>query len=250
MRVIPAIDRRTRGSSSRRLTGTPRAPRRRAPPRPSSAAAGRPPRGTARGGGRRSAARAGRSGRWPARPRRPRPRPRLATASASGTVAGQRRAHLVGRQAQLGDEQDRPQVARRVEPDRLDALVGWRGRHDEAAEQRRRGVVRMALDVARDAPASPAVDSGSPASAFPASTPPTVAAADDPSPRASGMCVVHRDPPADPIGQLATGGPQRRLEALHEPVVAVLGQLVAALALDGQLDLGRGSRRGPRPRSG
>ena len=47
-----------------------------------AAAAGRPPRGTARGGGRRSAAPAGRTGRWPARRRRARRRPRFATASA------------------------------------------------------------------------------------------------------------------------------------------------------------------------
>ena len=40
-----------------------------------------------------------------------------------------------------------------------------------------------------------------------------------------------------PVGQLAAGRGQRRLEAADEAVVAVLGQLVAALALDGQLDL-------------
>jgi hypothetical protein len=41
-----------------------------------------------------------------------------------------------------------------------------------------------------------AVDNGSPASALPASTPPTVAAADDPSPRDSGiwLCIEIRQP--------------------------------------------------------
>ena len=49
-------------------------------------------------------------------------------------------------EADLGDEQHRPQVARRVEPDRLDPPVD-RCRHHEAAQQRRRDVVRVALDL-------------------------------------------------------------------------------------------------------
>ena len=48
---------------------------------------------------------------------------------------------------------------------------------------------------------------------------------------------MHHDPPADAVGQRAAGLDQRRLEAAHEPVVAVLAELVAALALDRQLDL-------------
>ena len=49
--------------------------------------------------------------------------------------------------------------------------------------------------------------------------------------------VVHRDPPADAVRQLAAGRLEGRLETAHEPVLAVLGQLVATFALDGQLDL-------------
>ena len=49
------------------------------------------------------------------------------------------------------------------------------------------------------------------------------------------MCISIRQP--TPSGQLAAGGPQRRLDATHEAVVAVLGQLALALAVDGQFDL-------------
>ncbi len=49
--------------------------------------------------------------------------------------------------------------------------------------------------------------------------------------------VAHRDPPADPVGDLAAEGDERRLEALDEAVVAVLGQLVDTLAVDLELDL-------------
>ena len=64
-----------------------------------------------------------------------------------------------------------------------------------------------------------------------------MAAADEPRPRASGIWLCIDDPPADAVGQLAAGRAQRRLEAADEPVLAVLGQLVATLALDRQLDL-------------
>ena len=72
-------------------------------------------------------------------------RVRFATASSSGTLLGQHAPHVGGREAQLRDEQHGSQVARRVEPERLDAVVDAGGDR-EAAEQRGRGVVRMALD--------------------------------------------------------------------------------------------------------
>ena len=95
----------------------------------------------------------------------------------------------------------------------------------------------MALDVGREAQQLGLSTSGSPSERV---------AGDEPGDRRRRRraeaarqrdLVVHRDPPADAVGQLAAGRREGRLEAAHEPVVAVLGQLVAALALDGQLDL-------------
>ena len=82
-----------------------------------------------------------------------------------------------------------------------------------------------------------AMSSGPPTSALAATTPATVAAADEPRPRASGiaLCIVIRQP--TPSGSWTAGLGQGRLETLHEPVVAVVGQLVAALAIDRELDL-------------
>ena len=57
--------------------------------------------------------------------------------------------HLVGREPEFRDEQDRAEIARRVETDRLDAIIAGGG-HDESAQQCRCGVVRMALDLAGD----------------------------------------------------------------------------------------------------
>ena len=59
---------------------------------------------------------------------------------------GQDVAHLAGREPQVRDEQDGPQVARRIEADRLDAVRGH-GRHDEPAQQGGGGVVGVALDL-------------------------------------------------------------------------------------------------------
>ena len=129
-----------------------------------------------------------------ARRRRSRRRVRLATASARGTFSGSTFRMSVGREAQLGDEEHGPQVARRVEPERLDppsiaalttnppssaaaALSGWPS--IAVARRSRSGLV-----------------SGSPRSALPATSPATVAAADDPRPRASGisLCISIRQP--------------------------------------------------------
>ena len=52
--------------------------------------------------------------------------------------------------------------------------------------------------------------------------PATVAAADEPRPRASGISLRIVDPPADALRQLAAGLDERRLETTHEAVVAVL----------------------------
>ena len=75
------------------------------------------------------------------------------------------------------------------------------------------------------------------ASAFAATMPATVAAADEPSPRSNGIRLRIVDPPADALGDLAAEGHERRLEGCDEAVVAVLGQLVDALAVDVELDL-------------
>ena len=72
---------------------------------------------------------------------------------------------------------------------------------------------------------------------MPASSPPTVAAADEPRPRASGIVVVHLDAPADAVGEGAAGRPHGRLDPADEPVLAILGELALALTVDGQLDL-------------
>ena len=94
----------------------------------------------------------------------------------------------------------------------------------------------MALDLGGEASRSGVV-SGSPASALPATSPPTVAAADEPEPARERDPVEHRDAPARRRRQLAARGLERRLEAPHEPVLAVRRQLAGALALDRQLDL-------------
>ena len=114
---------------------------------------------------------------------------------------------------------------------------GVMARHDEPAEERGRGVVRVALDAGRDAELVAACRAARRAARSAATTPATVAAADEPRPRDERDLVVHLDPPADALGQLAAGRADGRLEAAHESVVAVVGELVAALALDGQLDL-------------
>ena len=182
--------------------------------------------------------RASRSVRPAARPATPTPTaPEVRDGvGAAAPSCGQRLAHRVGGQPQLGDEQDGAQVARRVEAERLDA-VRRRGRHDEPTEQRGGGVVGVALDRGRDAQLGVAVERARPSARSPATTPATVAAADEPRPRASGIWLRMRDPPADALRELAAPRDERRLEAADEPVVAVLGQLVAALAVDRQLDL-------------
>ena len=64
----------------------------------------------------------------------------------AGRCPAGRLAHLLGREPQLRDEQHRPEVARGIEADGLDALVDQAG-HGEPAEQRGGGVVRVALDL-------------------------------------------------------------------------------------------------------
>ena len=250
IRVIPAIE-----SANARIVEP--APDRQAPSAPaaraastSAAAAGRRPRGTARGAGRRSAG-ASRSKRPVARPATPTATaPRLATASASGTVAGQRGAHLVGRQAQLRDEQDGPQVARRIEPDRLDA-VGRRAptRRTRRAARPRRCPGGPRSRVARRS--SSAVDSGSPSErvagqrARRPSPPPTTRGR---APAGCWLCIV--DPPADAVRELAAGGragrPRGRARSgCRGPRSARRGPRPRRSARSR-----RGSSRGPRARSG
>ena len=95
-------------------------------PRSAAAAAGRPSRGTARGAGRPSAAAAGRTDRSRARQRRAR-RPRCWRPRRPAGPVREHLAHVLGRQAQLRDEQHRAEVARCVEPHGLDAAVLGRG---------------------------------------------------------------------------------------------------------------------------
>ena len=64
----------------------------------------------------------------------------------------QGRPHLVGREAQLGDEQDGAQLARGVEAERLHGAVGVvveAGGDGEAAQERGGRVVRVTLDARR-----------------------------------------------------------------------------------------------------
>ena len=113
---------------------------------------------------------------------------------------------------------------------------GPAARHDEPAEQGGRGVVRVALDVGRDAEqlgrgqdlAGEGV-AGQHAAHGRGRGRAQAARQRDP--------VVHDDPPADALVQVAAGGAQRRLEAAHEVVVVVGRQLALALAVDGQVDL-------------
>ncbi len=62
---------------------------------------------------------------------------------------GQHAAHLRGLELPLRDPGDDQHVPRRIQPDRLDAIVE-RDARDQPAEQRRRDVVRMALDLRRE----------------------------------------------------------------------------------------------------
>ena len=162
-------------------------------------------------------------------------RPEVGDGVRERDLLGQRAAHVVGPEAQLRDEEDRAQVARGVEPDGLLA-VGRDGADREPAEQRGGGVVRVALDRRGEAQQLGARERLAEQRV----------AGDDAGDRGRGRraeapvqrdLVVHDDPPADAGRQLAAGGLQRRLETSHEPVVAVLGELVPTLPLDGQLDL-------------
>ena len=224
-----------------RQAGPERAGRAR-PPRPWPGAADRRPRDTARGAGRRSAGGAGRSGPWRARPRRCATAPRLATASASGTLAGSAARIAPVDEAQVGDEEDGAQVARSVEPDRLDA-VRRRRRDHEPAEQRRRGVVRVALDLGgepeqlRRSTAARRPGHCRPAARRPW-RPPTSRARGP----AGSRCASRSASRA--LRQLAASLAQGRLQAAHEAVLAVLGQLVAPLAVDRRARSRRGSRPG------
>ncbi len=144
-------------------------------------------------------------------------------------------AHLGRGQAQVRDEEDRAQVSRRVEAHGLDAAVG-RGRHHEPAEERGGGVVRVTLDLGGEAEdvvrgertAEQGVGGNQPADR---------GRRGRPEPPRKRDLVAHLHPPADPVGQLAARFAHRRLDALHEPVLAVLGQLAGALAVDRELDL-------------
>ena len=155
------------------------------------------PRGTARGAGRPSAARAGRTGRSPARRRRRRPRQ-------VGDRVGQRD---VSRAA--------PRACRAV--DSRSSGMNRTARRSRGASNRSASTPSgVAADTTNPpsrrpprcpgdprsrsrAGAGPAAASGSPASALPATSPPTVAAADDPRPRASGISLRIADPPADAL---------------------------------------------------
>ena len=55
-------------------------------------------------------------------------------------------AHCLGLQAEVGDEQDGAQVARRVETQRLEAALA-RTHHRETAEKSGGGIVRVPLDL-------------------------------------------------------------------------------------------------------
>ena len=154
----------------------------RGPPRRGAGAAGRPPPGTARGADRRSACRQVAANPSPARDT-DRDRLRFATASARGHGSGSTRASR-RREAQVRDEQDRPQVARRVEAEspRRRRRRPRRRSHRGARPRHCRG--GPSISVARGRPLGrerrrrPGRARGGQ---------PTVAAADDPRPRASGI---------------------------------------------------------------
>ena len=74
------------------------------------------------------------------------------------------------------------------------------------------------------------------ASSAPATTPATVAAADEPSPRDSGMALSIVDAPADRGGPRPERRLERGLEAGDEPVRPLGGQLPVALAAHAQRD--------------
>ena len=160
--------------------------------------------------------------------------PRLATASSYGTLAGSAL--------------------------RIASVASRRSGMNSTARRSRGASIRMASmpsAVAADAtnpprsaaaalsgwPSMPAairscvfVSSGPPSSAFAATMPPTVAAAEDEATRDRDL-VMHVDPPADALRQLAPSGAHPASSPPHESVVAILRHLPAALAIDRDLDL-------------
>ena len=154
--------------------------------------------------------------------------------------------HLRRRELPLRDPRDDEEVPRRIEAHRLDAIL-QRDARDEPAEQRRRDVVRVALDPRRE-PQDGRVRAVAPASPPAATSPATVAAALEPSPRSSGIGFDMRIRQPTRLEALEAELAEPGLERDDEPVRAVLRQLADAVALDRQVDRCRVGRAAPSPR--
>ena len=158
------------------------------------------------------------------------------------------RSHVVGRETDVRDEEDGPEVARRIEPERLDPALG-RGADREPAEDRRRGVVGMTLDRRRQAEqvgrgqrlAEEAVARHEPGDRRRGRRPEAARQRD---------LVAHVDPPSDALRDLAADLAQGRLDPAHAAVRPIGRQLADALRRRPSARSRRGSSRGPRPRPG
>jgi hypothetical protein len=139
-------------------------------------------------------------------------------------------AHRVGREATLRDEEDGAEVARRIEADGLHA-VRRRGHDDEATEERGRRVVGVPLDAGRDQQLGGGVERPA-KEGVRGHHPRDRRRGRRAKPAGQRDLVVHLDAPADTFGQLAARRAERGLESSDEAVVAILTELIAALALD------------------
>ena len=109
--------------------------------------------------------------------------------------------------------------------------------HDEAAEQRRRDVVRVALDLGREVEQVRLGQRLAERARCRRRGPPTAAAADEPRPRASGIALRISTRQPTPSGISPRTAPEGGLDARTNRLLAVAGELAGALALHGQLDL-------------